>query len=40
MKQERDIARLKRWYMRRHGEGVPVDEIEIRFRYPFWSSGS
>jgi transposase InsO family protein len=27
MKEERDIVRLKRWCMRRHGEGVPVDEI-------------
>ena len=27
MRQERDIARLKRWCMRRHGEGVPVGEI-------------
>jgi len=27
MREERDIAKLKRWCMRRHGEGVPVDEI-------------
>jgi transposase InsO family protein len=27
MKEERDIARLKRWCMRRHGEGVPAGEI-------------
>jgi putative transposase len=27
MKEERDIARLKRWCMRRRGEGVPVGEI-------------
>jgi hypothetical protein len=27
MKRERDVAKLKRWCMRRHGEGVPADEI-------------
>jgi transposase InsO family protein len=27
MKEERDIAKLKRWCMRRHGEGVPTCEI-------------
>jgi transposase InsO family protein len=27
MKEERDIARLKRWCMRRRGEGVPAGEI-------------
>jgi putative transposase len=27
MKEERDIAKLKRWCMRRHGEGVPASEI-------------
>jgi len=27
MREERDVTRLKRWCMRRHGEGVPVSEI-------------
>jgi hypothetical protein len=27
MKKERDVAKLKRWCMRRHGEGVTADEI-------------
>jgi len=27
MKKERDVAKLKRWCMRRRGEGVPADEI-------------
>jgi len=27
MREERDIARLKRWCIRRHGEGVPAGEI-------------
>jgi transposase len=34
MKEERDIAKLKRWCMRRHGEGVPVDEISTTAQVP------
>ena len=34
MKEERDIARLKRWCIRRHGEGVPAVEIYTTAQIP------
>jgi len=34
MREERDIARLKRWCMRRHGEGVPAVEIYTAAQIP------
>jgi transposase InsO family protein len=43
MKSERDIAKLRRWCIRRHGEGVPVSEIctatqtPRRTFYNWWS---
>jgi transposase InsO family protein len=34
MKKERNIAKLKRWCMRRHGEGVPAGEIYTAAQIP------
>jgi len=34
MREERDIPRLKRWCIRRHGEGVPVGEISTAAQIP------
>jgi transposase InsO family protein len=34
MKKERDIAKLKRWCMRRHGEGVSAGEIYVTAQIP------
>jgi len=34
MKKERDIAKLKRWCMRRHGEGVPACEVYAAAQIP------
>jgi hypothetical protein len=34
MKKERDIAKLKRWCMRRHEEGVPACEIYLTAQIP------
>jgi len=34
MKEERDITRLKRWCIRKHGEGASVDEIRIAAQIP------